>query len=74
MSSTYRVIFRSGTYLDVSASSVRQVAQRITDDLDPIWTIVNLDILDGGDAYQALIGLLANTSATDRYNLLTKGE
>lgn len=45
----YRIIFRGGDYTDSAAPPV------VSGD---IWAVVNLDMLDGGDAYQALLATL----------------
>ncbi len=49
MSARYRVIYRDGTYID--ASQPPQVDETI-------WAIINLEITDGGDAYQQLLHTL----------------
>lgn len=45
----YRTFFRGGDYTDSAA------APTLSDD---VWAVVNLEILAGGDAYQALIATL----------------
>lgn len=47
--SMYRIFFRGGDYVDSAA------APALSDD---VWAVVNLDILSGGDAYQALMATL----------------
>ena len=47
--SMYRTFFRGGDYADSAA------APALSDD---VWAVVNLEILAGGDAYQALMATL----------------
>lgn len=49
----YRVIYRDGTYRDVD-----QPPSQITWFRYNVWAVVNLAIVDGGDAYQALLRTL----------------
>ncbi|SIE24247.1 Uncharacterised protein [Mycobacteroides abscessus subsp. massiliense] len=45
----YRTFFRGGDYIDSAKPPALS---------DDIWAVVNLDILDGGDAYQSLMATL----------------
>jgi hypothetical protein len=59
MSHTYRVIYRSGAHIDGSATHLEQAAHRLAGASDsPIWAVVDLDMLAGGDAYQAVLRML----------------
>ena len=49
----YRVFYRGGTYQDVSHAP--KVDGR---DHGIVWAVINLEILEGGDAYQALLRTL----------------
>lgn len=46
----YRIIYRGGNYEDVSGP-----APQISDDA---WAVLNLDIVEGGSAYQELLRTL----------------
>ncbi|WP_162625515.1 hypothetical protein [Mycolicibacterium llatzerense] len=48
----YRTFYRGGDYIDSAA------APAVSDD---VWAVVNLEILAGGDAYQALMATLQPT-------------
>jgi hypothetical protein len=64
----FRVIYRGGDYIDVDnpgspAWTVpAAIQQRLA--IEPAWAVINLDILDGGDAYQALIRTLEDETLT----------
>ena len=45
----YRIVFRGGDYIDSSEMPVLS---------ENVWAVINLEILDGGDAYQALLSTL----------------
>lgn len=53
----YRVFWRGGTYQDV-------VVPPAVDD-NGVWAVINLDILDGGDAYQALLRTITGDTYRD---------
>ncbi|WP_165759272.1 hypothetical protein [Mycolicibacter senuensis] len=49
MGETYRVIYRDGTYMDTGQPPPVD---------ETVWAIINLEITDGGDAYQQLLRTL----------------
>ncbi len=49
---TYRVIYRSGAYIDTAQPPAMA---------EDIWAIVDLELAGGGDAYQELLRTLAAT-------------
>jgi hypothetical protein len=61
----YRIFYRGGTYRDVKNPgpfhTFKGTMRHLADDpvRQPIWAVVNLDICDGGGAYQALMATLA---------------
>lgn len=52
----FRIIWRSGAYQDVE--SVPEWSELPTDTGDTPWAIIDLEICEGGDAYQALLEAL----------------
>lgn len=62
---TYRAIYRGGSYLDLPAPSAAAAAEVAFDRTaartggEPVVAVLDLDVLEGGDAYQ----LLAHTFA-----------
>ncbi len=48
----YRTFYRGGDYIDSAAAPALS---------DNVWAVVNLEILAGGDAYQALMATLQPT-------------
>ncbi|GAA1095622.1 hypothetical protein [Tsukamurella spumae] len=63
---TYRAIYRGGSYLDVPASSAATAAETAFDRTaartggEPVVAVIDLDVLDGGDAYQLLAHIFAD--------------
>lgn len=53
ITSTYRAIYRGGHYTDTDQPPTMSA---------DIWAIVNLNITDGGDAYQQLLRTLDATA------------
>lgn len=51
----YRIIHRDGTYHDGQPPTRAQWRQGSR---SPIWAVVDLEIVDGGDAYQELLRTL----------------
>jgi hypothetical protein len=47
--SLYRVIYRGGSYIDAAVPPAVS---------EGVWAIVDLDIIEGGDAYQELLRTL----------------
>ncbi|MDM3929249.1 hypothetical protein [Mycobacterium avium] len=45
----YRIVFRGGDYIDSPEMPVLS---------ENMWAVINVEILDGGDAYQALLNTL----------------
>lgn len=52
----YRIFYRGGDYVDVHANAVHTAIQRAPAGV--IWAAIDLDIREGGDAYQALVAAL----------------
>jgi hypothetical protein len=53
--SRYRVIYRGGSYIDTAEPPA------VT---EGVWAIVDLDIIEGGDAYQELLRTIEASPST----------
>lgn len=68
---TYRAIYRGGSYLDLPAPSAAAAAEVAFDRTanqtggEPLVAVLDLDVLEGGDAYQLLAHTFAATDDVD---------
>lgn len=60
----YRIIYRSGAYRDVenpgTLTTFKGVMRHLGDEpmREAVWAVINLEVVEGGDAYQALLETL----------------
>ena len=68
---TYRAIYRGGSYLDLPAPSAAAAAEVAFDRTEnqtggePVVAVLDLDVLEGGDAYQLLAHTFAGADDVD---------